>query len=198
MKKENIFNNKYGRLTVIEEAPSINGRSAWKCMCTCGNIKTIKAENLKGNHTKSCGCLNIEQRLLNSNRLSKSNTKYHPSITTARSIWKKRYNDGISFEDFYLLSQKDCHYCGSAPNNIQNSAKYDKKSSGSAKENGDFIYNGLDRVDNSLPHTLKNVVTCCKWCNYAKRERTTHEFEEWIDKLIKIRKINIINEPCFI
>ena len=195
MKKENLLNQIFGRLTVIEEDLSISGRSAWKCACTCGNVKTVKAENLKGNHTKSCGCLNIEQRSINANKLSKANTKYHPSITTARSIWKKRYNDGITFEEFIELSQKDCHYCGSLPNNIQNAAKYDKKSSASAKENGSFIYNGLDRVDNSLPHILTNVVPCCKWCNYAKRERTTQEFEEWIDKLIIRRQIKE-NSAC--
>ena len=47
------------------------------------------------------------------------------------------------------------------------------------KENGKFIYNGLDRVDNNLPHTLENCVTCCKHCNYAKRDMSQQKFLEY-------------------
>lgn len=40
----------------------------------------------------------------------------------------------------------------------------------------DFIYNGLDRVDNTKSHTKENCVPCCKYCNYAKRNLTIEEF----------------------
>lgn len=29
----------------------------WLCLCDCGNIKTIRANSLKTENTKSCGCL---------------------------------------------------------------------------------------------------------------------------------------------
>ena len=37
MPKLNLLNEKYGMLTVIAEAPNINGRTAWLCKCDCGN-----------------------------------------------------------------------------------------------------------------------------------------------------------------
>ena len=112
-----------------------------------------------------------------------SNTQFHPSETSARKLWLRRYNDGgLQFDDFIRLSQSDCHYCDSRPSMISNAAKEDKKSSDYAKNNGDFVYNGLDRIDSSLPHSLDNVVPCCKWCNYAKRERSVAEFEAWIEQ----------------
>lgn len=185
MKKDNLLGQKFARLLVIAEAEPVGVRKrlAWLCQCDCGDTKVVKSDDLKSGDTKSCGCPNKELNVGRGRKMGTSNVRFHPSETSARRVWKKRYNDGISFEDFLHISQMDCHYCGAKPNNIQNAAKEDKKASQFAKDNGDFVYNGLDRVDNSLPHTLDNVVPCCKWCNFAKRERTVAEFETWIEQL---------------
>lgn len=185
MKFQDLTGQKFNRLTVISKAET-KGRTAWLCQCDCGNIKIIKAESLKDGSTKSCGCLNQEKRKDRAYGLYSSNIKYKPVEASARIIWSKRYNDGISFEDFYRISQMNCHYCDAPPNNIQNPAMSVKKSSNFAKENGNFIYNGLDRIDSLLPHTINNVVPCCKWCNYAKRERSVAEFKIWIEQVYQI------------
>lgn len=184
MKKENLLGQKFERLLVIEEAEpvGVRKRPAWLCLCDCGNQKIVKSEELKNGDTKSCGCWNQEKRKERVKGLYSVNIKFHPSETTARRVWRANYQDGISFEDFYRICQMDCYYCGAKPNNIQNSALQDKKSSQSAKDNGNFTYNGLDRIDSLLTHTVENVVPCCKWCNYAKRERTTSEFEAWLEQ----------------
>ena len=51
---------KFGRLTVIERAPSRNGRGFWLCQCECGNTKEIRTDALKDGKTQSCGCLHRE------------------------------------------------------------------------------------------------------------------------------------------
>lgn len=163
-------------------------RSAWLCQCDCGNTKVVKSDELKSGDTKSCGCLNDERRKERAHNLYAPLIKYHPSETTARRVWRCNYKDGIIFEDFYRISQLPCHYCGAGPNNIQNSARQDKKASQTAKERGDFIYNGLDRVDSSKPHTLDNVVPCCKWCNFAKRERSVEDFETWVEQIYQTQQ----------
>lgn len=188
MKKENLLGQKFTRLLVIAEAEpvGVRRRPAWLCQCDCGNQKIVKSEELKNGDTKSCGCWNQEKRKERANTMYEACVKFHPSETSARRIWLKRYSDGgILFDDFFRISQMDCHYCEAKPNSVINAAKEDKKSSQSAKDNGDFVYNGLDRIDSSLPHTLDNVVPCCKWCNYAKRERTTVEFDIWIDQVYR-------------
>jgi hypothetical protein len=184
MKKENLIGQKFTRLLVVAEAEpvGVRKRAAWLCQCDCGNTKIVKAEELKGGDTKSCGCLNDEKRKERVHLLYSPNIKYHPREATARRIWKNRYGDGISFEDFFRLSQMNCYYCGARPNNVQNSAKQDTKSSEYAKENGDFTYNGLDRVNSTLPHTIDNVVPCCKWCNFSKRERSAKDFDDWLER----------------
>ena len=185
MKKENLLGQKFTRLTVIAETEPVGKRqrTAWLCKCECGNEKIVKADELKSGDTKSCGCWNQEKRKERASVLYGPCIKYHPGETSARRVWLKRYNDGgITYDDFFRLSQENCHYCGDKPNNLANAAKEDPKSSQFARDNGDFIYNGLDRIDSSLTHTLENVVPCCKWCNLAKRERSITDFENWVEQ----------------
>lgn len=70
---ENLKDNRYGRLVVIDRAedhvqPSGKRKIMWNCLCDCGNIKPIWAAHLKNGSIQSCGCLKKEltsKRLLN-------------------------------------------------------------------------------------------------------------------------------------
>lgn len=179
MRKLDLTGQKYHRLTVVEAATAINGRSAWRCQCDCGTIKVVKTDDLRSGDTKSCGCWNQEQRSKRASNMYSKCIKYTPQEASARYIWSKRYNE-MPFEEFYGLSQANCHYCNEPPSNYQNVAT--KYSSQDMKENGYFTYNGLDRLDSTKPHSKENCVPCCKWCNYAKRERSVEEFKEWLIK----------------
>jgi hypothetical protein len=103
-KKENLMGQTFTRLTVIAEAPHIGikkKRSAWLCQCSCGTQKIFAAEYLKNGDTKSCGCLNREQSIINGRNMGKSGTLYTPKEGTARTIWRRRYKDGdLTFENF--------------------------------------------------------------------------------------------------
>lgn len=50
-----LTGKKFGRLTPLEHT-HINGVSAWKCRCDCGNIIVVRSGNLKSGNTTSCGC----------------------------------------------------------------------------------------------------------------------------------------------
>lgn len=171
---------KYHRLTILEPANSINGRSAWKCQCDCGNIKIVKTEELRNGGTKSCGCWNSEQRSLRAEGMYSRCIKYTAVEASAHKVWKNRYGE-MSFDDFHLLSQENCYYCNELPSNVFNVAE--EKSSDRMRVEGNFVYNGLDRLDSSKSHSKENCVACCKWCNYAKRERSVEEFREWLIKV---------------
>lgn len=182
MRKLNLLGQKFHRLTVIDAAQPIGGRSAWKCQCECGVIKNVKTEELRNGGTKSCGCWNQEQRSKRAENMYSKCIKYSPLETTARSVWRKNYVE-MPFEEFYVISQQNCYYCNTSPSNTQNVA--DNRSSQKMKDNGYFTYNGLDRLDSSKPHSKENCVACCKYCNYAKRERTIEEFKNWLIKTYK-------------
>ena len=56
-KKIDLTGQRFGKLTVIQEAGHKNGRSiAWLCHCDCGNDKIIDGHSLRIGSTKSCGC----------------------------------------------------------------------------------------------------------------------------------------------
>ena len=64
MEKINLIGKKFGKLTVIAEAPSRrrnNGglRTTWMCKCECGNTVIVDKDNL-GRSTLSCGCFKNE------------------------------------------------------------------------------------------------------------------------------------------
>jgi hypothetical protein len=107
-----------------------------------------------------------------------------PLLSSIKKIYQ-RYDDGdLLLDDFYILSQLSCYYCGVEPKQKCNVfATRKRASSDYARMNGTFIYNGLDRVDCNLPHNKDNVVPCCKFCNYAKRQMTIEEFRLWVKQV---------------
>lgn len=57
-----MINQKFGKLTVIKDTRTREkyGQILWECLCDCGNRIIVKTGNLRSGHTKSCGCLFIE------------------------------------------------------------------------------------------------------------------------------------------
>lgn len=61
MLAEDLVKQKFGRLTVARfVGRSESKKRIYECVCDCGNTVTIYAQDLKRNHTKSCGCLRID------------------------------------------------------------------------------------------------------------------------------------------
>ena len=44
---KDLTDQKFGRLTVIERAPNIDGRAAWLCKCDCGGTKVVRSQYLQ-------------------------------------------------------------------------------------------------------------------------------------------------------
>lgn len=79
---QDLTGNKYNRLTVLER-DFLKKRTYWKCLCDCGNIVSVEASKLKSGHTKSCGCLNDENRKAHIDKL----TTHHMTHTRLYGIW---------------------------------------------------------------------------------------------------------------
>ena len=171
-----LTGRKFNRLTVIKRSypNSKYGRARWLCKCTCGNEKIIAANHLINNGIKSCGCLVIENMRNNKYaRIEPGLSNMHSRITMYKRSAKIRgYDYNLTEKQFAEITQKPCYYCGAIPNN-----KHKQKES-----NGDYIYNGIDRVDNNKGYTIDNVVPCCKTCNSAKGRLTLQEFKDWIER----------------
>lgn len=174
--KINLIGKRFSRLVVIQEAEKRNNRICWRCRCDCGNEKDIRGWALRGGGTKSCGCLNIEKAI----KQGKSRAK--PLGEASKRILYNNYYQAakmksmdfaLSLDDFGSLTKQNCFYCGIPPQQIVSGHRL----------NGSYKYNGIDRIDSSKGYILGNVVSCCKYCNFAKHEMTQKEFFEWIIKV---------------
>ena len=54
--KKDLTGQRFGHLTVLEEAGKSNNQIIWYCQCDCERITTVKGGNLKKARTRSCGC----------------------------------------------------------------------------------------------------------------------------------------------
>ena len=168
----------HGKLTFIKQRGTYSsGQMIWESHCECGNICfTVPSSN-----AQSCGCIGIQKSKNWCSILGSKGRKFSPEISCARRVWSGNYKDGdIDFEQFYNLSQKPCFYCGTL---------FSNENFTEGKIPGSFKYNGLDRIDSSKLHTQNNVVTCCKWCNLSKRERSVADFLNHIKMIYHHQKL---------
>ncbi len=159
---------KFGRLTVLEEAPAQGKFMMWLCRCDCGKTVVVRANNLRTNNTRGCGC---ERPAPN---------KLPPGQSAANSLFSSRYKCGarnrkigwgLTKEQFMGMVTQNCHYCGLPP-----SARIVNGSSV-------FVFTGIDRVDSSKGYIDGNCVPCCKACNFAKNEMSVEAFRSFIHRV---------------
>lgn len=150
-----ISGKTFGRLTAIK----YSGNKKWLCKCSCGKEKIVSGESLRTGRTKSCGCLHKDK--MNKKTLPNSKSSFNKLMGMYKNKSKKRgYKFFLSESEFLNLTKGNCFYCGRGP--FQESK---------CKKNSEpYIYNGIDRVNSSGDYELKNCVSCCSDCNYAKRE----------------------------
>lgn len=83
---EDLTGCKFGRLTVVQRAKSAKGwRTRWLCRCDCGKEVIVDRGNLKSSHTKSCGCLSVEE-------IIKRSTTHGGSKEKLYYVWKAMIN----------------------------------------------------------------------------------------------------------
>jgi hypothetical protein len=167
---KDISNTKFGRLLTIDVAGKTDdGHYLWNCICECGNNFVGNSKTLLSGLTKSCGCLSSEitTQRNKENALPYTQASFNEIYSKYKSKSKKR---GISFdiskEDFKLLVSSNCYYSDLPPNQ-----KFTNKN----KASGEYLYNGLDRIDSNLGYTIDNVVPCVGWLNSMFKDRNVLE-----------------------
>lgn len=180
MKVNNInideyLGKKFGMLTIIKflhfKEYKNSRQPVYKCLCECGNTTESGLWNLKRPNISSCGCFLSKSRSFE-NGVASFNALFSAYRDSAR---KRGHSFSISKEYFKNIVDSDCEYCGSNPSNIH-----------TTKNNtGDYVYNGIDRVDNSIGYKEGNCVACCIICNRAKSTLSLEDFKNWISKLVK-------------
>lgn len=55
--------DKFGRLVVLKNVGIVEGNTCFRCECVCKNIRIVRGCDLYREHTRSCGCLQRENRI---------------------------------------------------------------------------------------------------------------------------------------
>jgi hypothetical protein len=131
--------------------------------------------NLRNGDVKSCGCL-FQDFMKQEKRAPRPQCRKPAGQVAFHFLYTNyKYNakrDGrlflLSKEEFRALIAMPCFYCGVQPLAV---CKRDYDS---------ILYNGLDRLDNSLGYVQGNCAPCCGRCNVMKAQMSVQQFFEVI------------------
>ena len=155
---------------VRQTGKQISNVRFWLCQCSCGNQKIVGGPSLVYGHSKSCGCFHMESKSSPETRkkLSKEDTAFRKLLHNYKASAALR---GIPWEltdeKFRALTSSPCHYTGNSPSSVIR-----------AKSGEEYVYNGIDRVDNTQGYLPKNCVPCCTEINKMKLDLPLGRFLE--------------------
>lgn len=89
---------------------------------------------------------------------------------------KRNYEFSLSLVEFEELTKGLCHYCNIEPNQ-------EFYSGGHKSPHSKYIYNGIDRLDNTKGYSIDNCKSCCGTCNKMKMDLNREDF---IKKILQI------------
>jgi hypothetical protein len=167
---------KFGMLTVIKETDErLYSCTAWICKCDCGNEKLISTGYLTSGHAISCGCYRKNCQFKDNSGFIYVSRFYKKNAHDRGLIWE------LTDEQTDQLLQGNCFYCGKPPSRTSSNVRKD------------YIWNGIDRVDNSRGYRPENCVTCCKSCNSKKSGFTIDKMIQCLEFLgYEIKEPNVI------
>lgn len=171
-KRFSLVNQRFGSLFVLWRAgskkfgKSTSSHAVWECKCDCGKIIKVTGKDLRGGKDH-CGCQNYlpAGQAIRNARLA----DYKKRAVDLELIW------GISDERFDELIHGNCHFCGVPPQQVARIKNC----------RGVLVYNGIDRLNNSIGYVEGNAVSCCSVCNYMKRTMSSEAFIAHLRKIIQ-------------
>lgn len=199
-----LTGQRFGRLTVLEQdgwyvTPSNKHRTAkWKCLCECGNYKTVIGRALTANQIKSCGCFvkDVVKKQGIARRLPPEERFWNDYISIYKYGARRRKHEWNLNKDYVIyIATQNCHYCGASPSKNSREKKSYIRSCVAGNVFPDMVFaeskvfytNGIDRVNNFRGYEPDNVVACCAFCNFSKGSMSADEWNSWLDRLVAHR-----------
>jgi hypothetical protein len=161
-KRLNLIGKEIGKLTVLQEMPShVGEKKKCRCRCKCGQEVIVEVGNIL-RETKAC------QRC--KNKIAYGLAAFN-KIYCVYKYWatKRNLSFDLSKEQFRLLTKGCCHYCGASPSQLVPMGR-------GRNHGGNYVYNGIDRLDSKLGYSPENAVTSCGMCNELKNSLSVSEF----------------------
>jgi hypothetical protein len=162
-----IAGKRFGKLVAREKSKRNGMRGvSWVCQCDCGKRCEAYGGHLRAGQRVSCGCSSEEKiEITGINKIM--------SFYKRKSSLKGRAFN-LSFSEFRLLIQSQCHYCGIPPR---------QKLLRRGGKKLQLAYNGIDRIDSKHGYEIDNCVSACRYCNQAKSDLSVEEFMAHIKRI---------------
>jgi hypothetical protein len=173
---KNEIGKQYGKLIVIGEGIiTKSGMKKWICKCECGNQTEVVGYSLRKGITTSCGCNRGRKEEF------KGSSVFKKTYNVLKRVAKKHHESlELKFEDWFIIINQNCHYCGLPPYDKHFAYSKKRYSKGIHNDNSE-IFNGIDRIDSLIGYTKLNTVSCCNMCNRMKSDFKQEEFFKQIE-----------------
>ena len=178
-----LVGKQFGNFTVLSKFDVSKQGARWLCSCSCGrdNEMKIRTVALRSKSIKGCKHCKADRMKHPSGECMRN----HLLATYKAAAKRRKIKWELSDEQFFLVTQQSCSYCGLPPSERRDSKRY----------NGGYACNGVDRKDNSLGYLSSNILPACKDCNYMKRDKSYKDFISYLQRAGKFQlgKVSIEN-----
>lgn len=190
----------FGSLTALEFSRFVRPQGVlWKFKCSCGKICEKRLTNVVTGATRSCGrsCPDKEATWRShwqTDRIMKTKPGeigldiVYKAIKRNAEQSKREFK--LSLKQVKRITSKNCFYCGKRPSSI---ARTHTPKLATAKHS-EYVYNGIDRINNKKGYIPKNCRTCCTICNLIKGSCRVDFFKLQIKRIYENLKLNKMND----
>lgn len=178
-----------GKTSYCKKCEKQYKRDKWKVLETeKEEYKKFRKGVLKNKLNLKQSRFEEESRIRMSYAASKRTSQEMLNESVIKKIYRQYKSRGYkdSLNEFKSITQRNCYYCGLPPSLICKST-IDKRCVYFTNRRGKYIYNGIDRIDNSKGYESDNIVPCCKQCNLAKKDLTIIQWDEWLNRILNFR-----------
>jgi hypothetical protein len=163
----NRLHFRYGRLVVIGFGPRVTSGDrthiTWRCLCDCGRIKIVRANDLSSGATTSCGC--FKGQVISRRNVEKATHRDTKSIEyIAWGSMKRRCSDNPSskwYADYFQRGIRVCERWQVYENFLADMGR---------RPLGGY---SLDRIDNDGDYEPSN----CRWATHSQQMLNRRPFK---------------------
>ena len=170
----------YGNWHIIGFSHYSGKKYYYNCVCKCGTNRQVDIDSLLRGTSKSCGCVS-GYKISDYIKVKKKKPYTEAAMLAVFSSYIKNASKkgnifSLTVDEFKNIINQNCYYCGVSPSTH-------KKLVRMGKVYDSFVYNGIDRINNSVGYIMDNVVPCCETCNKMKRHYSLDFFLKHINAI---------------